>query len=385
MRIAFFSTIGRHQWGGSEELWSRAARSLLERGHDVAFNTSKWGSMAAPLRKLIDAGARPCFRGRIRLGRTLREGLEKIQLVGLRFAGWLRNTKPDLVVISLSSHMDDPLIASTCQRLGIPYALLLQAAGPNHWLGSRAVPKFREAYRHAWQVYFVSAENRETMESNLGIDLSGSPILDNPFTVRPNVTPAWPTSEPYWKLAMVGRIHFASKSQDLVVRVLRQPKWRSRPLKVTFWGNDDGSLAQLRQLIELYSLDGKVTYGGFCNDIESVWADHHGLLLPSRVEGNALALIEAMLCGRVPIVTDVGRASELIDDNESGFIAPAATSALLDQVLERAWQRRHAWQAMGERAANTIRERHSLTPGEDFAERIINLAVDHGKRYAKAA
>jgi glycosyltransferase involved in cell wall biosynthesis len=98
------------------------------------------------------------------------------------------------------------------------------------------------------------------------------------------------------------------------------------------------------------------------------------LLLPSRAEGNALSLVEAMLCGRLPITTKVGRAAELIDDNDSGFLAPAATAELVDEVLERAWQRRDDWQEMGRRAARAIRQRHSLQPATDFAERIIAVA-----------
>jgi glycosyltransferase involved in cell wall biosynthesis len=375
MRIAFFSTMGSHPWGGSEELWYRAATVLLERGHEVAFNSRSWHTTAAPLQRLIDAGAKPHFRPRMRLGRTLRRTLESLRLIQLKYVGWLRKTKPDFVVISFSCHTDDPHIANACHMLGIPYAIVLQAAGPNNWIALRALPEFQSAYAHARQVFFVSALNREILESNLALDLSHTEIVANPFTVRLDAAPAWPASEPYWKLACVARVHFSSKSQDLIVHALRAPKWRARPLKIVFWGNDDSSLAQLQQMIELYSLGEQLSYGGFANSIEKLWSEHHGLLLPSRVEGNALALIEAMLCGRVPITTNVGRAAELIDDNQSGFIAPAATTELIDEVLERAWQRRHDWQTMGQRAAHAIRQRHSLQPGVDFADRILALAT----------
>jgi glycosyltransferase involved in cell wall biosynthesis len=91
------------------------------------------------------------------------------------------------------------------------------------------------------------------------------------------------------------------------------------------------------------------------------------------------------LCGRVPITTRTGRAGELIDDNESGFIAPAATAELIDAVLERAWYRREDWQAMGERAARAIRQRHSLRPAEEFAERILAAASDTSSAQKLAA
>jgi glycosyltransferase involved in cell wall biosynthesis len=374
MRIAFFSSMGGLPWGGSEELWSRAAQTLLERGHQVAFNCQKWPTPAAPLQRLIESGAAPHFRSKRRVGKTLRRTLEKFHLVRFKFLRWLLQSKPDLVVISFSCHTEDPKIANTCRRLGIRYVIVLQAAGPNSWIEPHNLTDFRTAYANAERCYFVSAENREMLQANLAIDLSHSEIVDNPFNVSLAAAPAWPSTASGWKLAYAARIHFVTKSQDLLVRVLRLPKWRARPLTVTLWGNDDGSLPQLRQLIDLHGLHDKIKYGGFATNIEALWSDHHGLLLPSRMEGNSLSLIEAMLCGRVPITTNVGRAAELIDDNVSGFIAPAATAELLDEVLERAWQRRDDWQTMGKRSAIAIRQRHSLRPGEDFADRILAIA-----------
>jgi glycosyltransferase involved in cell wall biosynthesis len=375
MRIAFFSTMGGLPWGGSEELWSRAAAVLLERGHQVSFNCVRWPAVPAPLQRLVEAGAVGHFRSRRRLGRTLRRTLEGLRLVRLKYMRWLQKARPDFVAISFSCHTDDPQIANTCRRLGIRYAIVLQAAGPNHWIDSRSVADFRAAYSHADRCFFVSNENRETLESNAAIRLTRAEIVDNPFSVRPDAAPPWPALGTTWKLACVARIHFVTKSQDLLVRVLSMPKWRARPMRVVLWGNDNGSLAQLRELIDLHGLHRQLSYGGFASDVEALWAEHHGMLLPSRAEGNALSLIEAMLCGRVPITTKVGRATELIDDNDCGFLAPAATVELVDEALERAWQRRDEWQAMGQRAARAIRQRHSLQPATDFAERILAVAT----------
>jgi glycosyltransferase involved in cell wall biosynthesis len=326
------------------------------------------------LQDLIAGGASPHFRTRFRLGRTLRRALETLRVTRLQYLGWLQKTKPDLVVISFACHVDNPQIAVTCRMAGYRYVILLQAAGANTWIGSRTWHDFQSAYRHAEQCYFVSDENREIVTSNLAVDLSDAEIIDNPFGVSLQAAPAWPSTEHGWNLACVARVHFPSKSQDLLVRVLRQPKWRARPLRVTLWGADDGFLAQLERLIDLYDLDDKLAYGGFADDIEALWSRHHALILPSRLEGNALSLIEAMICGRVPITTRVGRAHQLVDDGQSGFLAPAATAELVDEVLERAWQRRDQWRAMGQRAAAAIRTRHSLRPGADFADRLLAVA-----------
>jgi len=376
MRIAFFSTMAGMPWGGSEELWCRAAMSLLECGHEVAFNCVAWPTTAEPLQRLVARGADAQFRSRRRLGRSLREALQKLRLSRLKCLPWLKKCKPDFVVISFSCHTDDPQIANTCHALGIPYAIVLQAAGPHNWMDPRALDDYHSAYAHASRCFFVSNDNREMIESNLAAELPQAEIVDNPFTVSVKAAPSWPATAPLWKLACVARIHYLTKSQDLIVRVLRMPKWRARPLQVTLWGHDNGNLGQVQRAIDVYGLHQQLNYGGVSNNIEQMWSEHHGLLLPSRAEGNALSLIEAMMCGRMPITTRVGRASELIDDNESGFLAPAATAELLDEVLERAWSQRDDWRAMGQRAARAIRERHSLRPAEVFADRILAAASE---------
>lgn len=362
-------------WGGSEELWCRAASALLQRGHEVAFNSVKWPKIATPLRRLIEQGAQGQFRSRPRMGRTLTRAFQKLRISGLKHLTWLRNCRPNLVVISFSCHTDDPQIALTCRTLGIPYVIVLQAAGPHHWMETRRLDDYRTTYTSAARCYFVAEENRAIIESNLSLELANAEVIDNPFSVSVDAAPTWPTPAGKWNLACVARLHYLTKSQDLILRVLRFPKWRARPLHVTLWGPDHGNLAQFRRAVEAYTLQDQISYGGVSNDIEQLWTQHHGLLLPSRAEGNALSLIEAMMCGRVPITTKVGRATELIDDNDSGFLAPAATAELLDEVLERAWARRDEWQAMGRRAAQAIRARHSMQPAEDFADRLVTLAA----------
>ncbi len=384
MRIAFFSTMCGLPWGGSEELWSRAAGKLLERGHDVAFNCLKWPSVAAPLQRLTDAGAEPYFRSRRRMGRTLRQILQGLRLTRLQHMRWLRNCRPDLVVISFSCHTDDPQIATTCRMMGIPYTIVLQAAGAHSWMDTRLIDDYRAAYSEAKRSFFVSDENCEIVEANISVDLPRAVVVDNPFTVRADANPSWPATTPSWKLACVARVHYLTKSQDLIVRVLRQEKWRSRPLQVTLWGHDNGNLDQFRRALDIHGLHRQLSYGGVSNNIEQLWSEHHGLLLPSRAEGNALSLIEAMLCGRVPITTNTGRAAELVDNNQSGFIAPAATAELLDEVLERAWNRRNDWREMGQQAAHAVRERHSLRPADDFADQILS-AVSGGPALRKVA
>ncbi len=375
-------------WGGSEELWSRAAHVLLARGHEVCVNVHRRRTEIVPpepLKRLMKAGARVRRRQRPIVGRKMRRIAQRVGLFRHRELAWLRRERPDFVVISIGYHADDPLIASGCQALGIPYAMVVQAAGPCHWVHYRERDTYRNAYRHARRVFCVCDQNRQTLEANLGMALPQAEIVDNPFIVRADAAPPWPGPGDPWRLACVARIDFSSKGHDILLHALSQPKWRSRPLEIVLWGADCGYADLVRGLIDDFKLHDHVRFGGYANDIEALWAEHHGLVLPSRFEGNPLAMIEAMICGRVPIVTNVSRACELIDDNRSGFIAQAASVDSVDDALERAWQRRRDWQAIGAAAATAIRQRHSLQPAEDFAQRVLEVAAGGNQPLRAAA
>ena len=139
------------------------------------------------------------------------------------------------------------------------------------------------------------------------------------------------------------------------------------------------------QLIRIHGLEDRLKFAGFVDSVEEIWEENHALLLPSRYEGAPLVVIEAMLCNRMAISTDIGRNRELMDDGESGFIAEGATIDLLDRVLERAWEKRHQWKEMGELAGKHIRERYPRDPVHEYAEQIKSICAVNSKPSAAPA
>ncbi|WP_167332671.1 glycosyltransferase [Rhizobium freirei] len=61
------------------------------------------------------------------------------------------------------------------------------------------------------------------------------------------------------------------------------------------------------------------------------WADV--IIMPSRFEGLPLTVIEAMMLGAVPIVTDVGALAELISDGENGYLIQGMD--VVSQMIDR--------------------------------------------------
>jgi len=116
-----------------------------------------------------------------------------------------------------------------------------------------------------------------------------------------------------------------------------------------------------------------VTFAGFVHDVPAIWSGHHGLILPSRCEGLPIVLVEAMLSGRVPIVTDVGGNTEVVNDGVTAYVAVAPTEDALDNAMERAWSERHRWREVGSAAAARIRTLIPREPERCFARRLVDL------------
>jgi len=174
--------------------------------------------------------------------------------------------------------------------------------------------------------------------------------------------------EPY--LLCVGRLA-PYKGQDILLRVLARNKWKERKLHVSFFGQgvNHESLEFLAARLGIEN----VSFEGHTSDVIGIWKNHHALILGSRAEGMPLALVEAMMCGRPGIVTNVGGNAELIEDRVTGFLAGPVEESL-DAALEDAWIRRHELREMGQLASTRIRELISANPAQEFAYRLVQIA-----------
>lgn len=371
MKFGFYSCMSGMPWGGSEVLWYKAARRLQHQNHDVAVNFKWWPYKAFQLEELEKHGA--LLHRRYARQPKWKKFLGPIGKVDESPEAWLAKTQPDAVLITLGYHPDQILIADACLRRKIPYAINLQCASNFFFIASDRLESYQRWYSQANKVLFVSRENQDKLQNNIALKLDNAEIVANPFNVDYNVNVPWPKSAQPLRVAVVGRVHFQSKGQDVIVDVMKQPKWKDRPIEITFYGHDQGNKGQLESLIKIHGLEKQLKFGGFVRDVTEIWADNHALLLPSRYEGAPLVVTEAMLCGRFAITTNLGRNAELMDDNESGFIAESPTVRLLDEAMERAWEKRQQWQQIGQLARQHIRERYPEDPIGEYTDKILSL------------
>lgn len=382
-----FLTSCPDAWGGSEELWSGAARRLHQRGHSVvACRCEPWpqGRLHSRWVNLRGAGISVGSFGATRFARLLPDLVQLAFPLFLRPAWRLRNLllavrlrllAPELVVISQGQAYDamHPIcLPEICRMAGVPYVLVCQKASELQWPPDGLREIFRQCYLAATAVFFVSNHNQLTVERQLAINLTHAEIIRNPFLVPSNELLPWPEqSDGLFRFACVGRLWPLEKGQDLLLNVLSKERWRKRPIEVNFFGQGPMALG----LVEMAQFLGltNVRFSGVAPPID-IWRTHHALILASRSEGLPLVQVEAMMCGRPVIVTEAGGTSEIMCDGEHGFLAKAAIEADIDSVLERAWHRRDEWASIGEAAARQIRHLYSGDPCIEFADRLIQLS-----------
>jgi glycosyltransferase involved in cell wall biosynthesis len=365
-KVLFFSTMDGVPWGGSEQLWFETALRMADRGRPVAASVVKWPNPPEQISVLrgrkIPVMERSAAPAPVRAIYKVYKGLKY---------DWLRRLAPRFVVLSQGSNWSEHTIEwlAAIRRFGFPYVVISQSAFPWHWPADAEAAEMRKAFESARASYFVSQSNLSLTERQVGSPLVNAKVIRNPFGVDYNAPLPWP-EDGTTRLAFVARLYPGVKGHDLLFEALAGGPWRGRDIAVTLYGA--GPNAEIvRRMQQRLGLE-QVRFGGFVSPRE-IWQHNHALILPSRAEGLAVTVVEAMLCGRPCIVTDVGGNAEAIEDGETGFLAREVSPSGIDEALERAWSRRGEWKLMGEKAARRIRTLVPPDPAGDFADELERL------------
>ena len=106
-------------------------------------------------------------------------------------------------------------------------------------------------------------------------------------------------------------------------------------------------------------LDGFLTWAGQLSDIPPCLLQARVFVLTSRWEGVSIAMLEAMACGCVPVVSDVGDLRDIVTDGETGYILPEddiqGYAARIASLLSDSG----TWRKLSSRAREVARQRCS--------------------------
>jgi glycosyltransferase involved in cell wall biosynthesis len=375
--FVFISTMALVPWGGSENLWHGAAKHLLSQGAAVQTQTPLWPWVPRPLADLATNGAVITFRASrapvaLRILRRLSPAAFRRKWEN-RTRDWISSLPSPKIIISCGSLLDDFSQLAYLSEGKTPYAVIVQATGPEIWPYDDQLGVICKLLINARRVFFVSHHNLKDVQQCFGMELQNAEVIWNPvnrdFTLRAMNVTLPHVEDGSLRLACVARLNVHAKGQDVLLKTLALEKWKARDVSLTLFG--EGPHRQVLHNLARYLGLERISFAGQVDDIFSVWKTHNLGVLASRYEGLSLAVMEAMMLGRPNVVTRAGGNSEVVEDNQTGFIANAVTVEAFDEALERAWQQRSELSSMGVLAARRIRELIPEDPCLEFTKRLL--------------
>jgi glycosyltransferase involved in cell wall biosynthesis len=365
MQIAFIAIMNGSAWGGSEYLWAEAAQEALTAGHTVLISVFEWTAKHAQVQALIQKGAILHTRNNYFSTSPTNEIKKILHKNALLPNPYQQITafSPHIICISQggsSSIMYDLPLQRWLSQQKTPYFLISQFNQEVGTLPFERVEPLKKVIFSAKKMFFVAKRNQEVLERQIGQVISHGEVICNPINLTDRNVLPFPKSETaLW--ASVARLDCNYKGQDILLQTLSSDKWRNRAWKLHLYG-EGVHYKLLEKLIQSFKLTEKVTLKGHASNIHPIWAAHHLLILSSIAEGTPLAMVEAMLCGRAVVATDVGDCGVYVEEGKTGFLAETASVKYLDAALERAWVSREKWEIMGNNAAqkaNVLADAHA--------------------------
>jgi glycosyltransferase involved in cell wall biosynthesis len=148
-------------------------------------------------------------------------------------------------------------------------------------------------------------------------------------------------------------------------------------LQAVVIGRDDGMGASLRRLAAQTGVEPALHLLGPRRDALALLRAFDVFVLPSRVEGMPIALLEAMALERPVVVTPVGGVPEVVRHKLEGLHVPVGDSEALARALDYLLEDPKEASAFGRRAAARVQQEFSLQRTAEEHARLYKVLASH--------
>jgi len=186
-----------------------------------------------------------------------------------------------------------------------------------------------------------------------GVCTRGAQLEDRAAALAASGLP--PAGHGKFLVSFFGRLS-QEKAPDVFVEIARLIRDRD---EVYFCMTGDGPLrSAILNLIERYSLQNRIYAPGFVEDVGTLMELSDVVVVPSRLDGMPLVVLEAQALGKPVVASAVGSIPEMITDNESGFLCkPEDGKAFAQRILELLSSPQRC-REIGAAAQKAVRQRH---------------------------
>lgn len=222
----------------------------------------------------------------------------------------------------------------------------------------------RSLLRRCDHVFAVSHTMSAQLRSQ-GIPAQRVSVLENILRFQSDARPVRDGDRPGGRMLYAGRLS-AEKGLDILLQALALlPDEEIWQLDVLGEGPQRQALeAQVAAL----SLQSRVRFYGYYEDIMHFMGKAEMLVMPSLREGMPLSLLEALGCGLPVVGTSVGGLSELIEDGVNGRLVTPNDSHALAQALQEVLRHQAEYRGRTEQQAKLIQQRFSA---ESWANHLL--------------
>lgn len=260
-----------------------------------------------------------------------------------RVAAAMAAYKPDIVVLAQGAIAFGSVGLLAARKAGLPTISYIPMTHPERFFSaSRWKAALREPVN---RFYYRLPDAYITVSPRMAGYLKGKG-LTQPVTVVPaamdpsGLRPVDPTAArlslqlaPGDRVAaLIGRVQFWQKRQDLAVQALALVRQHSPNFKLLVVG-DGPDLPALKALVHAQGLDRAVVFAGWSDNLAVVYAAMDMLLIPSRYEGVPLVMLEAMYSRRPVVATDVDGMADILPPH---WLFPSGDAAALAAGLLQA-------------------------------------------------
>ena len=280
----------------------------------------------------------------------------------LRTWARLKEIAPRLMHVHHVWPAADRYLAELAAAAGVPNLVITEhSLGRSHSRGQQSL-KRRELNR-AGAVTAVCGAVAETLVRDYGADRARirvvpngaeppDPAVETPealaIRTRYGATPL----KPVWVCA--GRLD-PPKGQDVLLEAAARVRAAGLPFTLLLAG-EGASRAALETQTRSLEIAEQVQFLGQVTSIGPVLLAADAVVLPSRIEGLPLTLLEAMIRERPVVASAVGGIPEVIEDGVHGRLVPPGDAAALAEALETFHRHPDAARRLGLEAGRRVRD-----------------------------
>jgi len=171
------------------------------------------------------------------------------------------------------------------------------------------------------------------------------------------------------RIGFAARLRKEQKRVHLLPQIIEECRNRNMNVEFNIAGEGDGA-GEILAYISAYKLEHMVHMLGWIPPVKmsEFWMEQDVYLNISDFEGMSLAMLEAMSCGAVPVVTDVSGVGDVIEEGKNGYIIPVDGWMESVDKMEALEKDREFLQRAGSYNVGLIREKCDV---DGYAEWLV--------------